>query len=399
MRGIGRVCGAALVAVVAASGWASSAQAAPFEPNDSVLQATGPLSGATNYDGAIETDNDVDYFFFNTVGQRQLDVSVTELAGNCTELTLRDSEGEYITNAYLDSTITHLLRTAPSAVQYVLQVDGFTGCAYRLRIDPGDAVTTVSPGIVASFGGGNEADDAQRVLVDGRLIGEVHGTTGGSFMLGHLPPTSRITFEAENFTGDWSYDAQITNQQDRIYSTVFSETADQEDSGTRVGVVRRVVMTPSGSPLESCGEVFASITCIPIDRDGDGFASDRDCDDASAKVHPGAREVLDNATDENCDGIAGRRPRVASTVKLRRRGAKHTGRVTSSNAQCVAGRRVLLRRKGSGTKRFGAAYTTATGRFTIRRAHRIRGRIYAVATQMRTADVLCRKATSKKIRG
>ena len=39
-----------------------------------------------------------------------------------------------------------------------------------------------------------------------------------------------------------------------------------------------------------------------IDSDGDGYATDEDCDDEDASVNPGATEVCDGV-DNNCDDV------------------------------------------------------------------------------------------------
>ena len=39
------------------------------------------------------------------------------------------------------------------------------------------------------------------------------------------------------------------------------------------------------------------------DADGDGFGSERDCDDANPAINPGAPEICDDGIDNDCDGL------------------------------------------------------------------------------------------------
>src|SRR4051794_4630072 len=74
VRRLPTLAGALVCALLAT---AAVAVAAPYEPNDSFAQANGPLIGGQNYDAAIETSNDIDWYFFNTSAQRQLDIALS----------------------------------------------------------------------------------------------------------------------------------------------------------------------------------------------------------------------------------------------------------------------------------------------------------------------------------
>jgi hypothetical protein len=55
-----------------------------------------------------------------------------------------------------------------------------------------------------------------------------------------------------------------------------------------------------------------------VDRDGDGHSAalgGADCDDADAAVHPGAREVVGNEVDEDCDGYVAREDLAAALAQ------------------------------------------------------------------------------------
>jgi hypothetical protein len=77
-----------LVAVVCLGVTAFEAGAAfaepPYEPNDSILTAAGPLAVNQTYTAGIETENDVDYFYFYVTGPTaaQVTITLTSLGGS-----------------------------------------------------------------------------------------------------------------------------------------------------------------------------------------------------------------------------------------------------------------------------------------------------------------------------
>jgi len=47
-----------------------------------------------------------------------------------------------------------------------------------------------------------------------------------------------------------------------------------------------------------------------VDKDGDGFLSQFDCDDEDALINPNAAEIIGNEIDENCDGLLTSTPQI-----------------------------------------------------------------------------------------
>ncbi|WP_158276901.1 hypothetical protein [Paraconexibacter algicola] len=75
-----------------------------------------------------------------------------------------------------------------------------------------------------------------------------------------------------------------------------------------------------------------------------------------------------------------------------------SGRLSASARTCKVNRRVVLRRVGKGTTRYGSATTRSDGTFTFKRSTRLSGRLYAVVTAKTTSTTICGSRTSKTIR-
>jgi len=121
------------------------------EPNESREQAFGPLAGGVSYAGAIETQNDVDWYTFLAAGLMPVDVTLTALAptaGGCfndVEADL-DAGGSWWSGIDADANeIGHARFTAPAATRYFVKVTGCEGNAYRLQVDPAAAVLPSLP--------------------------------------------------------------------------------------------------------------------------------------------------------------------------------------------------------------------------------------------------------------
>ena len=110
-----------------------------------------------------------------------------------------------------------------------------------------------------------------------------------------------------------------------------------------------------------------------LDADGDGFPRPQDCDDANPNIRPGAREVIGNAIDENCDtdvvafrGIGGLVRNLWVPDGARTRNTKLTA------SGLPRGTRIELRCSGSGC-RFSRVVRRVTGRRAVKLTRFFRG--------------------------
>ncbi|MDO8185166.1 hypothetical protein Q5424_06160 [Conexibacter sp. JD483] len=120
------------------------------EPNESAGQAYGPLSGGTPYAGTIDTQNDVDWFWFYSAGPYAYDLTLTGVGGGCSDdvdarLYADGSSSSIDGLSAYPNTVSHLVRTAPGFARYLIEVTGCQGAAYRVQLDPGTAIALAPP--------------------------------------------------------------------------------------------------------------------------------------------------------------------------------------------------------------------------------------------------------------
>lgn len=149
----------------------------------------------------------------------------------------------------------------------------------------------------------------------------------------------------------------------------------------------------------------------PPDADGDGVpdASDQ-CPNQAGPAPAGCPDADGDGVFDAADRCPTRPgpgrpngcpPRVAyiSSISLKRVGRrKFRGKLSTAGSACRSNRRIVLRRVGRGTKKYGSARTNSSGRFTIRARRGTRGRVYAVVSERSTAGSLCRVGKSRSVR-
>jgi hypothetical protein len=148
---------------------AHAAASGPFEPNDSITAAYGPLTPATPYSAAIETGSDPDWYFLNASASGPVQLSIT--LDTCTpttpgtttcsnlQLSAFDANGGLLARGVANQAGQTLVLNfdAKAAGRISLQVtSGVAGAGYTLSAAfPSDATTpppaVVYPDVIAPF--------------------------------------------------------------------------------------------------------------------------------------------------------------------------------------------------------------------------------------------------------
>lgn len=87
--------------------------------------------------------------------------------------------------------------------------------------------------------------------------------------------------------------------------------------------------------------------------------------------------------------------KYASSISLRRRGARYSGRVASAGEDCLGNRTVRLRK---GSRTIASTRTRYNGTYTIQLSRKARGRVYVSVSARVNSDVRCTAARSSSVR-
>jgi hypothetical protein len=119
-----------LAAFGSLTGGVVSPQTGQYEPNDGMSQAYGPLKAGMAYNGAIDTDNDNDWFVFYPKSQEQITLTARDTSPSTSpcgalDVSLKDRRGNTIANKRLNPNMSTDFRRTLDRGTYYFVVQNF----------------------------------------------------------------------------------------------------------------------------------------------------------------------------------------------------------------------------------------------------------------------------------
>lgn len=373
----------------AAVGGSATPAFADVEPNNVISQAEGPVAGGGPIEGTLSTPDDGDYYVFYAASQQQIHLTSTDLTNDpdddCLSASFEDTDGASIASSYTTPIGTNRFFVHVSHYQRY-------GCtnpmSYRFEIGPGAAVVDGPPldRTLSSTGEPNETP--------GQAIGPLAANV--NYVGSHDTDNDQDWFYFYVPRGTHQLDISVTSPSSAACDgevTLFGTASDQTSLAQasadpfRFRHITRTVTGPTQYYLRAGVDGYSN--CL-----GARWQFRIETPDAVT-----ASNATTTPTPRPTPGTSPSVTNYSTYLTLRRRGAKYSGRLTSSRSGCKVGRLVILRRAGSGTKRFGTTYSRGDGTFTIKRAFRLRGQVYAMAAGRASGSTICRNGRSPTIRG
>ncbi len=397
MRGLrrGAVRATMMALVVGGAAMGSTAPAlADTEPNNVISQAEGPVGGGVDVVGSLSTPDDHDFYVFYAASQQQLHLTADDLTNPdddyCLDADFVDTNGALVDNDHT---------TPPGVNRYFvrLEVGSTSGCSnpqtYRFRIDPAGGVTG-GPALdraLSPTGEPNEtpAQAAGPLQAAVNYIG-THDTVNDEDWFFFWAPPGPHQLDL-SVTAPANAPSSGCSPEVSLYGGAASDSyvASAYATAHSFGHINQTLVGPD--------DYFVRAGVDDSDCLTGGWQFRIETPDAVTLVNPFAAPPPPPPPPP----VAARpaRPRYATSVSLRRRGARYSGRASSARLGCKVGRRVVLRRFGSGSRSFGSTRTRSNGTFSIQRSRRLRGRVYASVTDRYTTVAVCRGGRSRSIRG
>jgi hypothetical protein len=335
-----------------------------YEPNEGIHEAAGGLVEGTNYNAAIGSTSDRDWYIVHVSGQGALDITLNNLtdppANQCSvTMTLRNSDGISLNQiSASNAAIQHIVYTTPGPGHYFIDMSGSCPVnSYRLSLTgpdtPGppppaaepttnanrDAATAFGPLQVKVYGGSIDAFNEQDWFF-------FYTARAGTFdvALTNVPDAGNCSV------------SMLLREPDgtRLNSTSAGANtiAHIEYAGPRAAKYELQVTGSCPTNTYQLQITPANLTTStppppPPDRDGDGVADENDtCPDAAGPGRPnGCPLAVTTPPAPTTPAVSARCTKARTAV------TNWTKRLTRANKNLKSARKALKRRGLSSRKR------------------------------------------------